>query len=461
MCLNRYNVFNKYTGHVLLVDCGKCVECKVKKANINCSKIVADFELGYNYYFVTLTYNNRYVPYVLHQSIKCGLVPVYRNNNKIKDIIISEKLVDLDKLVMLRNHYIFGAVGVLVWDDLTKFFKRLRKNLKLKDNGFTFSYFAVSEYGETFYRPHFHILFKTKVSLEVFKDSVTSCWSFCDWNSVPRGFESAISPQKYLSLYVSSTIHLPSFLRLNDTCPKKSHSLHFGFGKDEFSLAAVFHSAEKHNLTYYRPSSSPTSSSPGSFVPYPTYVLHRYFPKYKGFSRLSFDDFFFLAKSLNIHDKGNTNVQYYPPIGKEIISQCLVYTAGLNNRLFKILSLLRYTNDDVKSTLHAINRAYQYAKELNVDFEYYLRVWYNVYVIIFSQSIRESLTSTTDFANYYFNINEFINMKIRAPTLHYLLENLSLDEFSPISEFDKKCHNSALRKSFKYNKNKKFKTHLL
>jgi len=91
----------------LTVPCGKCTACRISKAREWSMRILHEIDVWEKSIFVTLTYNDEYLP-------------KFRSVNKI---------------------------------ELQKFFKRLRKNLGRK-----IKYFLGAEYGELHTRPHYHCI---------------------------------------------------------------------------------------------------------------------------------------------------------------------------------------------------------------------------------------------------------------------------------------------------------------
>lgn len=87
--------------------CGQCMPCRITKRQSWTFRILAEMLEWPYVYFVTLTYDDVHLP----------------------------------------------EWGSLCSRDLTLFFKRLRKR------GFVFRYFAVGEYGDRTYRPHYHVVF--------------------------------------------------------------------------------------------------------------------------------------------------------------------------------------------------------------------------------------------------------------------------------------------------------------
>ena len=91
------------------VPCGKCLECRIQHARAWADRCVVEAKQYDDNYFVTLTYDDAHLP------AKNSLVP----------------------------------------DDLQKFMKRLRKHFP--NNKIRF--FACGEYGDTSWRPHYHLYY--------------------------------------------------------------------------------------------------------------------------------------------------------------------------------------------------------------------------------------------------------------------------------------------------------------
>lgn len=94
-------------GSNLSLPCGQCLGCRFQRAEAWTVRIMHEAQQHDSNSFVTLTYSDDNLP-----------------NN-----------------------------GSLAFDDVTKFFKRLRKSL----NGKKISYYYCGEYGENFSRPHYHL----------------------------------------------------------------------------------------------------------------------------------------------------------------------------------------------------------------------------------------------------------------------------------------------------------------
>lgn len=93
---------------VMQLPCGQCIGCRLKKADEWGLRCMHEAKFHRQNCFVTLTYNDEHLP----------------------------------------------SDGSVSLDDITKFFKRLRKAL----TGVKIRYFYSAEYGDKLFRPHYHII---------------------------------------------------------------------------------------------------------------------------------------------------------------------------------------------------------------------------------------------------------------------------------------------------------------
>ena len=61
-CSNPRHIMNRYTGEEVLVECGKCEACLLKKNVSRKSRCLLENAAHRYCYFVTLTYENKYLP---------------------------------------------------------------------------------------------------------------------------------------------------------------------------------------------------------------------------------------------------------------------------------------------------------------------------------------------------------------------------------------------------------------
>ena len=120
----------------LIVPCGKCFACRIKKRREWSLRLYHELEMWNDAQFTTLTYAD--------DSIPGG-----------------------EGLPSLRKR------------DLQLFFKRLRRHLPEERN---VRYFACGEYGDTTGRPHYHAIIYGLGLLPADREIVVKAWPFCDWS---------------------------------------------------------------------------------------------------------------------------------------------------------------------------------------------------------------------------------------------------------------------------------------
>lgn len=343
MCLNARYIFNPYSRRKVLVNCGKCKACLQEKACARSNRIRNNIYDGEIALFVTLTYKNEFVPYV-RKSDLClpGLdVDIYRDSSC--RLVFSKKKglytrldsnvcildstyvpcevrsIDLVKSLQSLRHGDVDKVGVCFYPDFQNFLKRLRQILK-RDFNYEgkFNYFVCSEYGETFKRPHFHaLLYIRQNDEEMFRHSILKAWPYADSRRAAKYIEVAKDVASYVSSYVNGNLNLFPLLSLPKFAPQHHMSKGFGVGLDAFSLPAILYKIDIRDLHFYRRQKDIGKSSNDSVL-IPQYVLNRYFPRHKGFSRLTTSQLYGLlldpsrASELNEYVLGNYLYSYSP-----------------------------------------------------------------------------------------------------------------------------------------------------
>lgn len=328
MCINKKWIINPYNNERLFVKCGHCPACIQEKANHQASKIRSHAKNGWLPLFVHLTYSNECVPYVyksdlylspdksfrLHQDS----IRVYRDseNRRIRvneDYDIKKHRVkkhcvigviedfyaptatEFNRLPTLTNMPNKDKLGVIFFKDVQNFIKRLsiyvkrRNEIPLYCQCFTF--FICAEYGETFSRPHFHLLiFVRSESYQYFKSAIAANWLFDNNNRTYKNIEVATKASAYVSTYVNCHSYVSPFLLQKPFAPKHSHSLHFGQNRYAFQLSEIVAKIRQRDLRYLHRCFDENGCEVTNTVPYPSYVLSRYFPKFKGFARLNYNE---------------------------------------------------------------------------------------------------------------------------------------------------------------------------
>ena len=263
-CQNPRTVVNKYTHEPVVVPCGLCPSCVLRRSGIQ-TNLLTSYSSQFRFvYFVTLTYADRFLPTLQVEIVEncaddiadVSCIPDIndldpRDNNrylfgfrsiprsssvrlktstvertfKDPEVRFSYPMYAKDLLAILNKvkYPIPYRIPYLCNRDLDLFLKRLRSyypNEKIR-------YYAVSEYGPTTYRAHWHLLLfsNSERFSETILENVPKAWLYgrCD-ASLSRGFAAP-----YVASYVNSFVALPSFYTEMPRIlrPKSFHSIGF------------------------------------------------------------------------------------------------------------------------------------------------------------------------------------------------------------------------------------------
>lgn len=348
----------------LYVPCGHCDACLQDKADRRAMRISNHYADDGNMEMAmaTLTYDDRYIPYIKISDIKTALavrsinndqmqaftdfkdeeftnniisLPVYRDydmrwvnvsRRKIFDYCpslvkrsrtgflacrdfpccASSEYLSIDTVdCEIPNHFSVDSlphlhhypdrISVAYYPDVQKFFKRLRQNLTRNGFSFPISYYSCSEYGSKFSRAHFHVLlFYPKGYFFEVKCALAQAWSYDYRLSKRSDFRIATHPSSYVASYVNCGSNVPSILQKSSFRQKHSYSFRFGTNKAHLSLSQIKKSFDRNDFFVYNEKvKDGVSISIPSVVP--SYVISRYAPKCKGYSRLTDDERFDIA----------------------------------------------------------------------------------------------------------------------------------------------------------------------
>lgn len=263
-CQNPRTVTNKYTHESVVVPCGHCPSCILRRSSIQ-TNLLTTYSSQFRYvYFVTLTYAPHFLPTLKVSIVETCTddvadVPCVPNINeldaddsntylfgfrsvprtasvKVKKSTVERTFKDpkvkfvypmkpkeLLSILEKVNHNVPYRIPYVCNRDLDLFLKRLRSyypNEKLR-------YYAVSEYGPTSLRPHWHLLLfsNSERFSQTVCENVSKAWSYgrCDV-SLSRGFAAS-----YVASYVNSFVALPDFyIQMPKVVrPKSFHSIGF------------------------------------------------------------------------------------------------------------------------------------------------------------------------------------------------------------------------------------------
>ena len=428
MCTNMHYIYNKYIHKRILVPCGKCPACLQQKADIRTNKIRNHFNKSQLCLFVTLTYDNLSVPVIrkseisennwtnIYRGIECSKII---GRQYISDVPYDFKPQLLPSVRTPFNPFQTGmfnheVTAVSLYSDLQKFFKRLRINLNRNGINTTFQYYACSEYGAAYKRPHFHVLFFIDPKLEkVFRVHINEAWPFADSDRLRRSIEVAKHPADYVSSYVNCFTGLPKFFQLYFK-PKHSASIDFGKNNHLFQLPSLLRMLRKNSLAVAQV--DPIHFSAGDSVCVPKYVINRYFPIFKGYSRIAPD------KVYDVLLRPALLSQYVGAPNEVSSDDVRAIKVSLRNHYY------RYCKDFVKA-FHYMPSYFQYCQ----DFK---DIWncYNMTKLrLFYEKVYNANSGVCILDNYD-NCNEVSLGLLRTS----LLDNFSL------SEFESRCNYNAL-----------------
>lgn len=263
-CQNPRTVTNKYTHESVVVPCGHCPSCILRRSAVQ-TNLLTTYSSQFRYvYFVTLTYAPRFLPTLKVSVVEActddiadvpcvpdineldpddpntylfGFCSVPRTTSvKVKNSTVDRtfkdpkvkfaypmKPKDLLSILEKVNHKVPNRIPYVCNRDLDLFLKRLRSyypDEKLR-------YYAVSEYGPTSLRPHWHLLLfsNSERFSQTVLENVSKAWSYgrCDV-SLSRGFAAS-----YVASYVNSFVALPDFyIQMPKVVrPKSFHSIGF------------------------------------------------------------------------------------------------------------------------------------------------------------------------------------------------------------------------------------------
>lgn len=459
MCKYSKRIFNPYIHRHLLVPCGKCPACQQEKANKRARRINNHKVQGECILFVTLTYKNEYIPYILRSDVNILRydaldpivssvndfdvsssfhVPVYRNKRHrlfhgkeiyydterhvIDTIPFTKEEIsnfDISSIRSVRKSSPNGVVGVCYFPDFQNFMKRLRINL-FRDYGITnkLTYFVCSEYGPTTDRPHFHMLLFTPTPIiEAVRCSIIKSWAFADEGRTNRFIQIARNAAGYVASYVNcSNSRIVPFQK---TAFRQTHSMSKGFGVRAkcFDLARIIDCDKKGVFTYdikTMVDGTPCIRS----LPIPKYVINRYFPKFKGYSLCSNDEVrkFLLTPSVlaarinqqSAFDK--FSFDFYrlrtgenPPVVYWTLDDIRAFKIRLSHVKEYFMSELGWTSDYFDKTYPTL----------------YANVWtsYKSFLLRMSYSM---ITDISEYGGFYENMDDLYNGFVHSDLLDIL-----------------------------------------
>lgn len=297
-------VYNKYIKQNVLASCGTCAVCTTERKKKWIHRIIQEAKSWKFCRVLLLTYNDDYLPQ-FHIGEDGNLEETqprfYRNgydsrnfidSSSLDEFLVDEKDFEKDYLSeRLFNH----NLGLPHADirDIQNFNKRLNTLLKRKVTGHyrNFRFVAVSEYGETTFRPHVHMLlfFSDPRIAEALPRFASQAWSDEGNLSKPFGFVSIEQDRGHAASYVAKYITLDSNI---PRCYAYSKLRPFFTTSRRPPLGMLPESSEEIQEIFFRRSSTRVAAQVVEGVAKPTVVPigqsleNRLFPKCPLYSQI-------------------------------------------------------------------------------------------------------------------------------------------------------------------------------
>lgn len=452
MCVNARWIYNPYCRKKILVKCGKCDACLQEKALARTQRIKNNLTSGQLCLFITLTYSNDYVPYVLRSDLLSESIDINVYRSCTGRFVYSPKRGLFFKkergIELVDNIYIpiecrcsgdimplkhlqgcdSEKIGVCISSDIQKFFKRLSQILKRNyEILYPLNYYYCSEYGSFTHRPHFHALLYIRTSDEkAVREAIIKAWPYADSTRTSKYIEIARDAASYVASYVNSKHSLLPVLQESNFRQKHNYSRGFGVALDCFQLDSILAKIESGDLYYYRRKvfDGVTDVVP---QPIPAYVINRYFPKFKGISRLS--------------DAQLSSILICPDKVYDVLfdgTKKMIYESS--NKLIEVdvnyhnkLGLLNYdySEDETRQICVRLENAFQRFKDITglnrFDYAFYfMRAWR----VLFAVNMKflhcpPNDAELPDYNDFYDNNLDVLNGDVSSPTLE--LAKLSMN----------------------------------
>lgn len=292
-CLSPVKVY--HGDNFYIVPCGKCLACRLSKANDWSMRLGSEIAISPFTIWFTLTYNNKYLPTLQRKQSGDAFIYVSDHSQNIRfngkcdvsrvdDIeIVSGSSLDTPEVVHLNDD---SRLSYLSKRDLQLYFKLLRKDLYetfKRVNGvsdYSFRYYAIGEYGSSTYRAHYHCL--VFVTSKEVCDYLVACglyksWQMCDQTLFDKYVRlTGDGVRNYVTQYVTSTSKLPKIYQYEFIRPFRLSSKSPAIGYSEFDEQKIFDDVLRGSINYSR---SVPRIEKYYLLRYPKNFISRLFPK--------------------------------------------------------------------------------------------------------------------------------------------------------------------------------------
>ena len=221
-------------GSTRFVPCRQCAYCRVHAADTLSN--LGTLELLDNpcSLFVTLTYRNRDIPKatLIYDGHICNLVDTETGEILTEQFHTIEERKFLGKISKnyvrrFPTYFTNGQVPFLKIADIQRYISRLRERFRRKfGKKYAFRYLYCAEYGETTFRPHFHVIFlcKSEIARAFLYENSRECWYY--GNVVAKYY--CGNNSRYLTSYMSGSACISPLYSASGVKSRARHSQKFG-----------------------------------------------------------------------------------------------------------------------------------------------------------------------------------------------------------------------------------------
>lgn len=438
MCINKIYIKDFYHNVGNYFNCGQCNACRQQSASRRARRIRNHSPRGQRCYFITLDYRNDAIPYVSKKALAdfvskgskgYNVLPIYRDvkfEGFKKSLVSAPKTIiglvdyndlkeysyDFHEVKTLRylvrrypsRHFRndVDRVSVAFTKDGQDFLKRLRQNIKrIAKSDSPVTFFSCPEYGPTSCRFHMHFLVwaDDKISYSKFVTCVRKAWPFSSRTTRKKFCEVATDAANYVSSYVNCSSDVSPSLQTAFPL-RSSHSNYFGFDSSDFLFSNVFDAYKRRHFKYLLQYTTKSGQLVKRLCFYPSYVVNRYFPKFKGYNRIN-------GTTLrSIYKKPELYLRTCPPACGTTKTDSLHFTS-ISDRYGRAISM---TKGEAKSAIKRINYAYDnYFRPLGISRRKFAFICMDYHKgrasALYMDSFREY--QNDDIYQCYFNVDEY------------------------------------------------------
>lgn len=221
-------------GSTRFVPCRQCAYCRVHAADTLSNFGTLELLDNPCSLFVTLTYRNRDIPKatLIYDGHICNLVDTETGEILTEQFHTIEQRKFLGKISKnyvkrFPSYFSSGQIPVLEISHIQQYIARMRERFRRKfGKKYSFRYLYCAEYGETTFRPHFHVIFfcKSENARAFLHENACECWYF--GNVVSKYYSG--NNASYLTSYMSGTACISPIYSTSGVKSRARHSQKFG-----------------------------------------------------------------------------------------------------------------------------------------------------------------------------------------------------------------------------------------